>query len=49
MDELRHLFDYDDKTGALLWKNPTSNNARRGDIAGHINDRGYCVIKNGKS
>jgi hypothetical protein len=33
---IRHLFHYDPETGIFRWKNPTSNHAKKGAIAGSV-------------
>jgi hypothetical protein len=41
---VRHLFRYDRKTGIFRWKNPTSNNAKKGAIAGSVNKGRRTII-----
>lgn len=42
--ECRHLFNYNPVTGLLVWKNPTSQKYKRGDVAGSVNSHGYRVV-----
>lgn len=42
---VKHLFDYNEKTGQLFWKNPTSYSLKPGDKAGTKQTRdGYIVV-----
>jgi len=44
--ELRELFDYDEKTGDLIWKKKTSSHSRVtiGSVAGTLHHDGYITI-----
>lgn len=43
-DEVRDLFDYDETSGWLIWKKPTSNRAASWSRAGNIDSKGYRRI-----
>jgi hypothetical protein len=36
-ERLKHLFDYDEDRGLLIWKNPSGRRAKKGDVAGAVN------------
>lgn len=38
---LNHHFSYDPASGHLIWKVPTTNRVKAGDIAGSVGPRGY--------
>lgn len=42
---LKEIFDYDEATGIFIHKINKGRLAKKGDIAGHVNKRGYVVIK----
>jgi hypothetical protein len=49
IETLRELFDYDSKTGKVIWKVTKGNAAKAGNEAGSLNSSGYRHIKiNGK-
>ena len=43
-ERLKHLFDYQPDTGNFYWKVANGRRVRVGDIAGHLNYKGYIVI-----
>lgn len=45
LDRLRHLFDYDGKTGLLTRRVSTSANARQGDTVGSRHNAGYLQLQ----
>lgn len=40
---LKSILDYNQKTGIFIWKN-NRGRIQKGDIAGHINKKGYMII-----
>lgn len=44
VERLHELFDYDPQTGSLVRKVTTSQNARKGAIAGHMCSHGYLNV-----
>jgi len=43
-ETVHHLFLYDEVSGELTHKNPTSNCVKAGAIAGHLHSRGYIHV-----
>lgn len=42
--DLRHVLNYDEKTGIFTWKNPSSRRVKVGDVAGTIVSGGVTQI-----
>jgi len=42
---LKHLLNYDSKTGIFTWKNPIGDRVKKGYVAGQFNKKGYCLIR----
>jgi hypothetical protein len=44
-EQVRELFDYDQQTGNLIWRDNKSGGVMAGQVAGCINARGYRRIR----
>lgn len=44
MSRLKFLLKYEPETGVFYWLNPTCSRVQPGDIAGHVNEKGYRHI-----
>lgn len=44
IERAKALFLFDKEKGVLLWKEPTSNRVRKGDMAGRINNAGHLGV-----
>ena len=42
---LRYLFDYNEKTGDLIWKNPLYRTTKTGSTAGTLTSKGYVQVR----
>ena len=42
---LKHHFEYDREEGKLIWKVPTSNRVKVGDLVGTLNPDGYIQVQ----
>lgn len=45
LEELKEYFFYDQVIGIFLRKKPVANCSKVGEVAGHINKKGYIIIK----